>query len=130
MTAAESILAILDASTKRGEAAIPGPWFTLEQSLDRSTVYADDKDGGDGWTICRVTDPLDDHKLREKLANFIAAARTDLPRRDAALRVAVDDIDAAIQKLGNERSEVPRMIIADRLVYTLQKIAEILEEKA
>lgn len=124
MTAAESILAKLDESTKRSEAATPGEWKTWGMEV------MSDVDGSSNVDHCvPVADTccIRDGRPRTFDADFIAAARTDLPRRDDALRVAVKDIDAAIQQLGNERSEVPRMIIADRLVYALQKIAEILE---
>lgn len=100
-TTTQEILSILEQSTKRANDATSGPWMINPESIVQDCVYADDIEGGDGWTICRAIDPLDNHDQREINSDFIASARADLPRRDAALRIAANALWEVITLSGD-----------------------------
>lgn len=79
MTTYDKILAELQKSTELANAATKGPW--------RHCAVKGGWDGvesASGETICELVANVPVN------ATFIASARTDLPKRDAALRVAVE----------------------------------------
>lgn len=82
-TQTERILVALDESSKRAEVATEGPWH-VEISQYWTNVESRHV------TVCQIAN---------EDAPFIAAARTDLPRRDEALRVAVETLGAIQQCL-------------------------------
>lgn len=86
MTTTDQIKAILAESKERADAATPAPW------IHESTAF--------GFHIVDCVVRVDGGYLNAidleedgDTAAFIAAARTDLPARDAALLIAVDALD-------------------------------------
>ena len=77
------IMARLDALRERVERATPGPWENYGDG-DHEVYQAVEYDDGDvGPYIARFVPAEDD-------AVFIAAARTDVPRMEAALRAVLE----------------------------------------
>lgn len=80
MSTADQIKQILGESTKRADAATPGPWNNLGAKV---------KQDAQGWPMRLLLCDSFEQTIDTSNAKFIAAARTDLPARDRALMVAV-----------------------------------------
>ncbi len=97
MKTAEQILAELKRTSDLAEKATKGPWKLWGMSVQS------DREGtglaNEAESIAFTRDP--DRGLRTFNANFIAAARTALPARDEALRVAVDFIESGLDGVSN-----------------------------
>lgn len=107
MTTKDQILSILSKSTARADAATEGPLFAHK--------YPDVKT----WTVAAEESVASKIKI-EADAKLFAAARTDLPARDAALRVAVEELSGSCLC----QSECPCSFCS-----ALARILEILQQK-
>lgn len=95
MTTQSEINSILTASEERASKATPGPWKRRKKwRSDRKAlqIYPDDRSVKKPFIPSEIAN-LEEHR-DEALANavFIAHARTDLPRANAALRVLMNGI--------------------------------------
>lgn len=103
MSISDQIRALIAGSTQRAEAATPGPWKTI----GGTKVKRDDT----AWPMHLLKCDSFDQTIDATNADFIAAARTDLPRRDQALladrdliaqlRRAIEPLAAQIRPIDN-----------------------------
>lgn len=98
MTTTDDIFSIIAQSTARADAATKGPWTACEPG-----DYAD-YDGNCVMLLgddLRIAVTLGAHPKSVANASLIAHARTDLPARDAALKVAVEALDFYADMMGS-----------------------------
>ena len=79
----------LDEIQARADAATEGPWRAgTEEGVDYGSVMGAPRSIGGGYVTVPIL--VDDLSIYEGTAEFIAAARTDVPQLVAALRAVLD----------------------------------------
>lgn len=90
------ILALIEQSQKRADAATEGPWRVCSNPDGQSQPlfpYVIDSSGlPDGGDI--IAQPFGSSEAVKATSKFIAAARTDVPRLNEALRIAVEALQS------------------------------------
>ena len=82
-SAAQQILTLLDASNARANAATEGPWIKMEDGCE--AIVINERHG-------MLFPTLGNCEAVHRDAIFIAAARTELPRANEAIRVLVEGL--------------------------------------
>lgn len=101
MTTTEDIFSILAQSTARADAATKGPWLLDTRETPNEISICDQEfilfTTATNEYSCDMKGQKED-QIRD--SDFVCRARTDLPARDAALKVAVE----ALQEMADEAS--------------------------
>ncbi len=121
----------LTAIKKRAEAATPGPWWAWDRGVGWVIGLGDGRDER-GRPEDRLPEGFRTDIGRAEDAEFIAAARTDIPALVAELErmqrlldvPSVDSYESMAQALADERAEVVRH--CDRIAELTALLAEIL----
>lgn len=113
---------LLDEMQARADAATEGPWVYIGRNVfDTPTIEVDEANwGGEDLTGYRLVCQGDSGAWRNADAEFIAAARTDLPRLIAAVRAVLD-----IPTLDEEERMVPQFVRQERHGYNKALVAAV-----
>ena len=88
----DPIMARLDAIRDAADKAKPGPWTPVwEEGDDWWVIYGAPHYDGGHYRLCPEVAIVEGDSTWSDDAAFIAAARTDVPRMEAALRAVLDE---------------------------------------